>query len=193
MTLKWLKWSIPIGVILAAALTIFAFRLPAEYNYTKQIDIVAQQRMVFVFIGELKRWKEWTKWAARDPNMQNEYSEPSWGEGATYEWRSFWVSDGSVRVTKFQKEKLMAYELMGAGELSQWTFALKPALRQGTTVTWTVQGLYPENRFLRLLAYARLWRLPSDMEKGLERLRKHAELHEAYDVVGDWEPKRTKP
>jgi len=185
------KIGIATAVIVIIGLTVAAFQIPPTYQYKKEVDIVAQQRMVFVFIGELKRWSQWTKWAARDPKMENEFSTPSWGEGATYKWKSRSSGEGMVKVTRFQHETFMAYDLIPDGyEPSKWEFTLRPAQRQGTTVTWTVEGRYPENRFWRLLTYVMMWGLPSDMQKSLDRLRKHAELHEAYDVTGDWEPKR---
>lgn len=176
------------ALVLIAGLTIFAFTIPREYQYQKQVDIVAQQRMVFVFIGELQRWKEWTKWAARDPHMKNTFSEPSWGVGATYHYESFGQGSGDLKVTAFTKESYMAYELDNGGwGSSKWEFKLSPALRQGTTVNWSVAGVYPESRIVRLIAYFLMWGLPSDIENGLYRLKKHAELHEAYQVRGGWE------
>ena len=179
---------------LFALLIVAAFMIPPNYKYEKQADIIAQKRMVFVFIGELKRWAEWTKWAARDPDMKTEFSDPAWGEGATYRWESFWLADGQIKVTSFAKEGLMTYDLTpDSFEPSHWRIQLTDAPRQGTRVTWTVEGDYPENRFWRLLAYIWNWRLESDIEKSLARLKKHAELHEAYDVFGNWELPTPQP
>jgi hypothetical protein len=190
------KIKIAAGALAAllVGLILMAFLIPRDFHYEKKTDIIAQQRMVFVFIGELKRWKEWTKWAARDPKMINTYSEPSWGVGANYHFSSWGQGEGDINVTAFTKESYMAYDLVPAGwEPLKWEFKLGPAPRQGTTVTWTVHGQYPENRFWRLIAYFLMWGLPSDMEKSLNRLKKHAELHEAYQVIGDWEnPSRPK-
>ena len=182
---KWIWGGLALATI-SAALTVAAFQVPPAYHYEEKVDIIAQQRMVFVFIGELKRWPHWTKWAARNPEMKHEYSDPSWGVGATHNWKSFW--SGSAKVTQFTRDIHMAYEVTVAGyEPSYWQFKLGPAPRQGTTVVWIANGQYPENRFERLIEYVMLWRLQGDIRKGLERLKKHAELHEAYDVKGAWE------
>jgi hypothetical protein len=150
--------------------------------------------MIFVFIGELKRWSEWTIWAARDPNMKTEFSEPAWGVGSTFQWESFWHGDGRIQVTQFSKDGTMSYDLTpGSFEISHWQIRLIPAPRQGSTVVWTVEGDYPENKFLRLLAYFWNWRLEGDIEKSLDRLKKHAELHDAYDVMGSWELPQAQP
>ncbi len=180
--------------LVSVGLIITAFLIPLTFHYEKQVDIIAQQRMVFVFIGELQRWKEWTKWAARDPEMKNLYSDPSWGEGATYSWKSFWNGSGSAKVTQFNRDNQLNYNVtMDGYDPSYWQFKLTPAQRQGTTVTWIADGKYPEGRFSRLIAYFKMWTLESDIHKGLDRLKKHAELHEAYDVRGDWEPAPAPP
>ncbi len=189
------KFALLTTALIFVALAFAAFLIPATFHYEKQVDIIAQQRMVFVFVGELQRWKEWTKWAARDPKMTNEFSDPSWGTGATYSWKSFWNGSGSAKVTQFTPDTQMAYDVtMDGYEPSHWQFKLQPAPRQGTTVIWTADGTYPENRLRRLIAYILMWTLPGDIEMGLGRLKKHAELHEAYDVRGGWEaPPPTPP
>lgn len=186
-TAKKMKVTGAILAVIALALTIFAFTIPRDYHYQKQADIIAQQRMVFVFIGELQRWPEWTKWTGNDPDKKNACSEPSWGVGASCRLPGPTGEDG-VKVTGFTKGSYMAYDLISSNwEPSKWEFKLGPAPRQGTTVVWSVTGQFPENRFMRLIAYIWLWSLPADIQQGLERLKKHAELHEAYSVKGGWE------
>lgn len=178
---------------LTVLLTIFAYSLPREFQYERKIDIVAQQRMIFVFIGDLKRWREWTKWNARDTDMTEQFSDPAFGVNATYSWDTFAFGNksGQLTVTEFVPPNLMSYRLTpnGGWDESVWKIQLTPAPRQGSTITWSVSGQYPENRFWRLVAYLGQWSLPRDIERSLERLKKHAELHDAYDVYGGWEKK----
>jgi hypothetical protein len=185
-----IKIGAAVGTVIAliVALIVFIFTIPRDYRYEKSVHVVAQQRMVFVFIGELQRWKEWTTWAARDPEMNNEHSTPSWGVGATYHWRSRSQGSGDATVTGFTKDAYMSYDLTPEGyDTSKWEFRLTPAPRQGVIVTWNVSGQFPEDRLARFVAYLMMWGLPGDMEQSLDRLKKHAELHEAYQVKGGWE------
>lgn len=178
--------AIAIGSIIAI-LTVIAFMIPREYHYKKEVDIVAQDRMVFVFLGDLKRWNEWSPWFAKDPKTQMEYSDPAWGAGASYKYKSSF-GEGEAKVTQFTHNNSVAYDLIIPGyDTSKWEFRSRPHPRQGVIISWTVDGLYPENRFWRLIAYLMMWFLPDTMEEGLDRLKKHAEAHEAYDVMGDWE------
>lgn len=178
---------------LLVGLTIFAFLIPREFTYTKEVEVVAQDRMVFVFLGDLKRWNEWSVWAKKDPNNRIEYSDPAWGEGSWFKWKSDKLGEGEVRVTQFTRTNSVSYDLLIPGfDPSKWEYRMRPHPRQGVIVNWTVNGLYPENRFWRLIAYIMMWGLPKDMEEGLANLKKHAEAHEAYDVMGDWEKPQPK-
>ncbi len=182
----WKKVLIGFGAILIGII-IFAFTIPATYHYEKEIDVIAQDRMVFVFLGELKRWPEWLSWVKDDEQMTREYSEQSWGVGATFKWSSGKLGDGSINVTQFTPKFSIDYEMQKDGYDSKGRFALRPGVRQGVIVTWRVDGEYPKSRFARLIAFFRLWGLPKQMEKNLVSLKKHAESHDAYDVIGDWE------
>lgn len=180
--------------VVIVGLTIFAFLIPREFHYQKEVDVVAQDRMVFVFLGELKRWNEWSVWAAKDPQNHVEYSDPSWGAGSWFKWKSRKLGEGEVKVTQFTATNSVSYDLLIPGfDPSKWEYRMRPHPRQGVIVSWTVDGLYPENRFWRLIAYFMMWGLPKDMEEGLARLKKHAEAHEAYAVMGDWEKPQTPP
>ncbi len=186
----WKKVAIGLAIVVVA-LTIFAFTIPLEFSYKKEVDVVAQDRMVFVFLGDLKRWHEWSIWFAKDPKMDVVYSDPAWGAGSSYIYKSRKLGEGEVKVTQFTANNSVSYDLLIPGyDTSKWEFRSRPHPRQGVIISWTVDGKYPENRFWRLIAYFRMWGLPSDMNEGLARLKKHAELHQAYDVFGDWEKKK---
>lgn len=187
--------KIVVGVgIVALVITICAFLIPPTYQYSKEAEIVAQDRMVFVFMGDLKRWVEWSPWAAKDPKMENTYSDPAWGVGSTYTWNSSKMGRGEAKVSQFVPVNTVAYDVSIAGfEPSKWELRMRPALRQGVVVTWSVNGKYPDNRFMRLIAYLMMWGLPAEMQDGVTRLKKLAESHEAYDVLGDWEKPKAPP
>ncbi|MGE4133831.1 MAG: hypothetical protein AB7F86_19490 [Bdellovibrionales bacterium] len=179
---------------LLAGIIIFAFSIPDQFHHEDEILIVAQNRMIFALIGDLRRWSEWTKWTSRDPDLKSEFSTPPWGVGATFKWQSEKIGKGEVRVTGFTQNYAMEYEeLMPKSDPARWAVRLRPGQRQGTIVKWSVDGRYPKSRLDRLLQYYSIWRMGDDLKTGLARLKKHAELHEASQILAGWEQPNPTP
>jgi Polyketide cyclase / dehydrase and lipid transport len=78
-----------------------ALELPNQVTIARSTVINAPEPVVFAYLNSLKRFNEWSPWAARDPQLQASLSGAEQGEGAKIEWRSDKksVGTGSMEIT----------------------------------------------------------------------------------------------
>jgi hypothetical protein len=84
-------------VILAAV----SLALPSHVTIARTQVIGAPETVVFPYLNNLHRFGDWSPWAARDPNLQVNFSGPEEGKGAKVEWTSAVrsVGPGSMEIT----------------------------------------------------------------------------------------------
>jgi hypothetical protein len=61
--------------------------------------------------GRPARWKQWSAWNKRDPQMQIEYGGPPAGMGAKWSWKSKSQGDGEMTFTAAEPAKRVAFDL----------------------------------------------------------------------------------
>lgn len=69
-----------VGVVIAASLR------SKEVHYIRAITTSASADTVFAIFSDLGRWREWSPYDKRDPNLKVALSDPSTGVGARYAW-----------------------------------------------------------------------------------------------------------
>lgn len=177
-------------IAVVVGLLIFASTIKREFIIEKTTPVIAQQRMIFVWMAELKRWSDWTYWTSRDPKMQITVSDPGFGVGSSITWKGVKYRSGKASITKFEPNSALFYDLEVDGwEPTKWEQTLVPEPRSGGAIaTWKVQGILPENLVRRLIAYFFfLGALEDHVEQGIDHLRKVAERSEAHLVKAEWE------
>src|SRR4029079_8929955 len=86
--MKFVQWTLAvIGTIALVAVAAGVF-LPSAVTLQASIEINATPKKVYDLIVEPKRWKDWSVWSRRDPDMQITYSGPPFGMGAKWAWVS---------------------------------------------------------------------------------------------------------
>jgi uncharacterized protein YndB with AHSA1/START domain len=78
-----------IAILLAAAVAavlILASRKPATFSVSRAAAIKAPPEKIFAAISDFHRWKEWSPYEDRDPNLQRSYGGADSGRSAVYEW-----------------------------------------------------------------------------------------------------------
>ncbi len=80
---------VAIGII-AFSVLIFGVRafLSKDFRVERSIQIDAPPVEVFDEVNSLRKWNAWSPWIARDPSIQNTYSGPDEGVGASVSWTS---------------------------------------------------------------------------------------------------------
>jgi len=159
--------------LLLLLLVIVAFALPRHITVARSMVINAPESDVFPYVNSLKRFNEWSPWAARDPETKYVFSGPEEGVGAHMEWRSnnSDVGSGVQEIIESQPNSLVRVSLdfgdMGKANAS---YQLQPSAA-GTRIVWvfdTNVGNNPVQRWMGLL-FDR-W-VGQDYEAGLERLK----------------------
>jgi Polyketide cyclase / dehydrase and lipid transport len=79
-----------------------ALELPSEVTIARSTVINAPESVVFAYLNSLKRFNDWSPWAARDPQLQSTLSGAEQGQGAKIEWSGTQksVGTGSVEITE---------------------------------------------------------------------------------------------
>lgn len=133
-----------LAVLIVLALSVLVFGIGAflskDFRVVRSIEIDAAPEVVFDEVNALKNWSAWSPWLARDPSIQNTYSGPDSGVGATVTWTSEKSGNGTQTITKSERptriETALDFAEMGQPS-SDWAFEPSGA---GTKVTWGLTG-----------------------------------------------------
>ncbi|MGE5260382.1 MAG: SRPBCC family protein [Actinomycetota bacterium] len=121
-------------VILAAV----AVGLPAHVTVARSVVTNAPESAVYPYLTNLHHFKEWSPWAARDPQLQLTYSGPDSGKGARVDWvsdvRS--IGTGSMEITNADPNKTIELAVNFNGLDGMSGFDISPS-GSGSKVTWT--------------------------------------------------------
>jgi carbon monoxide dehydrogenase subunit G len=166
---------IAIGIIAFSVLVfgIGAF-LSKDFHVERSIEIDAPPEKVFAHVNSLKKWGAWSPWLARDPSIQNTYSGPDEGVGASVSWTSEGSGSGSQTIVASEPPSRIETQL-DFGEMGQptadWRFEPNGS---GTTVTWGMTGSAtgPLGGYFASMMDGMLG---PDYEDGLARLKKVVE------------------
>ena len=154
-----------------------AFALPQHITVARSMVINAPESDVFPYVNSLKRFNEWSPWAARDPETKYVFSGPDAGEGAHMEWRSNnpEVGSGVQEIIKSLPNALVRVSLdFGDMGKANAEYRLEPS-GAGTRVVWVFDTDVGNNPFQRWLGLMFDRWVGQDYEQGLERLKKLVE------------------
>ena len=116
--------------------------LPKDYELSRSIMIDAKPKAVHEYVGNLKKWEEWTPWKAHDESIVVTHGKKSTGAGASQTWTSK-DGNGELTFTKSDKDTGVAYDMaFVAGEdrlPSQGSVTYEEAGKK-TRVTWSMKG-----------------------------------------------------
>lgn len=174
--MKALKWLL-IGVVAVVAVLLGGgLLLDPTFTVSRSVSISAPADKVYALIDDPRRWKEWTVWNRRDPEMEITYSGPPSGAGAGWAWKSRSEGDGRMTFTAAEPGRRVAYELFfpDFGTTSRGELRLDPDAG-GTRVTWVMNGDMGRNPLFRWMALMMDGMLGKDFDAGLANLEALAE------------------
>jgi uncharacterized protein YndB with AHSA1/START domain len=166
---------VALGAILALVGLVF---LPRHVAVSRSIEIAAPPAVVWPFISDLRRFNEWSAWAAIDPDGTTYIFEgPDTGVGQTMRWSSEHpnVGSGTQEVVAVDPGRSIDTRLdfgdMGTAEATLTVVSAGT----GSEVDWgfsTDLGMNPITRWFGLMFDS--W-VGNDYETGLENLKALAE------------------
>jgi uncharacterized protein YndB with AHSA1/START domain len=131
------------GVVLIAAVLVFAATRPDNFRVQRATSIKAPPEKIFPLITDLHSWGSWSPWEKMDPAMKRTYSGAASGKGAVYAWEgNSKVGEGRMEITDVSPPSKVAIKLDFVKPIEGHNiaeFTLEPK-GDSTNVTWTMYG-----------------------------------------------------
>lgn len=173
--MKFLKWTLIVLLGIVALAAIFGFLSPRISHVDRSLVISADSASVFALVNSPAKFRTWSPWSEKDPNMKVDAFGPETGVGAGFNWQSevSGVGDGTWKVSDSHPYRHVGVDLdLGMG-IAQVNFHLKP-MGEKTEVMWSLDIDNGMNPFGRLFGMALDGAVGPDYEKGLQNLEKLA-------------------
>jgi effector-binding domain-containing protein len=192
--MRFLKGLIVFLLVLFVALVGVAFVLPPSAHVERSVTIDRPASEVFAVLNSYHRFKDWSPWAAKDPNAQYTISGPASGVGAKQSWVGDpkTVGSGSQEIiaSKANESVTTALDFGDMGKANAH-FVLAPA-GSGTKVTWTLDTIAPLaldgkiiwNAMGRYMGLFMDRMVGPDYEAGLAKLKALVESFPNVDISG---------
>lgn len=159
-------------VLLFVVLIVVGFFLPSEFSVQRTVVIEAPAEEVYPHIVDLKQWKNWGVWFARDPQMKVTYSGTTAALGMKSSWQSEQEGSGEMTITALVPNKNVTYSLYFPDFDMGSTGELQLVESQGvTTVTWKDYGDVGSNPINHYFALMMDSMIGPDFEQGLSNLK----------------------
>jgi len=177
--MKILKKLLLIVVVLVVLLAVIGLFLPSHYRVERSVTMRAKPDAIYAQISNFKNWLQWIAWnQTRYPDMQVTFDGPESGVGAGYSWDGKSSGQGTIKLTRAEPEKGIAYDLdFEHGKYkSRGEIILAPS-GDSAKVTWTNEGdlgANPVNRYFGLLMDKMMG---PDFEEGLNNLKRKVEAN----------------
>ncbi len=95
-------------LLLLVGVSVAALTQPDHLHVERSIEIEAQAIDVAPFAEDVKKINEWSPWTELDPNISQEFSEPTSGVGAWYSWKgNDQVGSGKATITAVESGKVV--------------------------------------------------------------------------------------
>ncbi|HYV31988.1 MAG TPA: SRPBCC family protein [Candidatus Binatia bacterium] len=175
--MKTLKTVVLVVLLIPIVLLLASLFLPSRYRVERSTLIRARPEAIFTCVNIPKKWPEWTAWTpTKYPDMQMAFTGPDAGAGATYTWAGKTSGQGTLKITRSDPDKGIAYALdFEHGKyLSDGGILLEPS-GDSVKVTWFNQGDLGWNPVSRYFGLLMDKMMGPDFEEGLENLRRKAE------------------
>lgn len=169
-----IKIILSVLVVLVLGLVAVIALRPADFRIERSASLPAPPATVFEQVNDFHKWENWSPWAKLDPTMQQTYTGPTAGQGASYHWvGNNQVGEGRMTITESRTNEFVAIRLefikpFAAVNTTEFTF--KPE-GTNTLVTWAMHG---KNGFMSK-AFDLFMNMDKtigrDFENGLEQMK----------------------
>ncbi|HZZ19568.1 MAG TPA: SRPBCC family protein [Opitutaceae bacterium] len=158
-------------------LMVVGFFLPGRYRVERTTVIAASPAAVYAQVADLKAWRKWGVWFARDPDMKIEYSPATTEVGAWSQWTSKSQGDGKMTISSTHAPDLFEYqmEFKDVGMVSQGGMRLTPIGPAMTQVSMTMEGALGHSPMFRWFGLFMGKLVGPDFEAGLANLKRISE------------------
>jgi hypothetical protein len=184
--LKVTKWFAIVLGVLVLAFILTGFLLPSTYAFERSITIQASPQQIHQFVGDLRRWQEWTPWALLEPSIQTTYGATTTGVGASQSWTSD-SGGGELTLTRSDPLSGVDYRMSFDGAFPSDGSIRYEVTPEGTRVIWDMRG-EADNFIGRYMGLLMESMVGPNYEAGLSTLKTLAESLPAVDPAPDMDP-----
>ncbi|MFZ2682079.1 MAG: SRPBCC family protein [Patescibacteria group bacterium] len=150
---------------------------PANFLYSRSLEIKAPADKIFPLINDFKEWVKWSPYEKKDLNMSKEFSGSQSGVGAKYAWSGKKSGVGKMEIVESASPIKINIKLSFTKPMKAENDALfmLESLGETTKVTWTMSGQQPMiARFIGM--FINMDKLiAKDFEAGLKNLAAEVE------------------
>lgn len=171
-----------IAVAVLAAVTIgllaYAATKPDTFRVERSILIDAPPEAVYDEIEDFRRWRAWSPYEDRDPNLERSYSGAERGIGAVYGWEGDEnVGSGRMEIRDAvpASEIVIALDFTAPMEASNTALFTMTPEAGATRLTWAMEG--PSNLMFKVMSIFLDMdeMIGGDFETGLARMKSNLE------------------
>jgi uncharacterized protein YndB with AHSA1/START domain len=174
--MKFVQWALAMIGAIVLLIVVAGLFIPSTFAVQRSVEINAAPRKIYDLVVEPKKWKDWSVWTRRDPNMQITYSGPPFGMGAKWAWVSKSEGSGNMEFTRVEPDRAVEYALFFPDFNMRSTGALRlEPVGNATRVTWTNNGDVGGNPLKHYLAMMMDRMVGPDFDAGLANLKSLAE------------------
>ena len=170
---RLLEILISFAIVAALFVTVGIF-LPSSRHLSHSVETNRKPTIVFDTLNSFRRFREWNPLVLRDPTTQIKLTGPESGEGATLEYTSKEMGDGTYKIVESEPGKKVAYAIQNEapGTDKRTEFNLKRVGRGGRNVeiTQTYDVDYGWNIIGRYAGLYVSTNVGEDIKLGLSRL-----------------------
>jgi hypothetical protein len=164
-------------IVIVVALLAYAASKPDTVRYVRATRINAPPEKIAALITDFRKWRVWSPWEKKDPNVQRTFSGSENGVGAVYGWEGnknvgsgrMEILEASPRKIRIQLDFITPFKASNMAE-----FDLTP---QGgaTDVNWvmTAENVFMGKVMSIFLDFDKL--IGKDFESGLAEMKAAAE------------------
>lgn len=157
-------------LVLVLVLTGLSFLLPSWYEVERSIVVAAPAERVHPVLDDLRRWREWSSWSARDPRLRIDYGGPSHGVDSQMAWYGE-LGSGELTLTASDPRRGVWMDLLMDGRYATKAAVLLEPVDEGTRVTWVARGSLGSNPIWRFTGLMMEPLLGPDVEASLAGIK----------------------
>jgi len=174
--------KILIGLLVVLAIIAgVGLMLPTEFAVAKTVTIDAEPAQIHEYVGELKKWEEWTPWQEDDPTMVTTLGDKTAGIGAHQTWTGK-DGDGELTFTKSDPTTGIAYDMAFILDEEKHPSTSAMTYKKvdgGTEVTWSMEGdagsMMPPILGGYITKFAMVGSIEGMFDRGLSKLKEKVE------------------
>jgi len=168
--MKWFLRIFLFLLVLALALFVVSLFIPKIKKTSATATIEAPSPIVYDQVNDLKNWENWSAWHKMDPASKYDYSIPSAGQGAWFNWDSPITGKGKMTITKALPGQSIStgLEFDGRGTAkANFTFDTQG---DRTKITWDFESNVGMNPITKFLTMGMEKEVEASYKKSLENL-----------------------